>query len=48
MEKLPSVPAEGSQGVSNVIIISKGHQGSRDQKALATPDYKYTKINSRR
>lgn len=48
LEKLPSVPAESSQGVSNAIITRKGQQGSRDQKALATPDYKYTNINSRR
>lgn len=36
------------EGVSKSIITNKGHQGSRDQEALATPNYHVQKMNSRR
>lgn len=37
-ERQPSVPAEGRHGDSNAITTRKGHQGSRAQETLATPD----------
>lgn len=36
------------EGVSKAIITNKGHHGSRDQEALATPNYCAQKMNSRR
>lgn len=36
------------EGVGKAIITNKGHQGSRDQEALATPNYHAQKMNSRR
>lgn len=36
------------EGVGKAIITNKGHQGSRDQEALATPNYHVQKTNSRR